>query len=1322
MGNRPDTTTPNKSASEIRRLGKYEIVKRLGQGGMGTVYLANDTELKRTVALKILSRERAENETLVRRFKAEAQAAAQLRHKNIVAVYEAGEIDGQLYIALEYVDGTDVLSLIQKRGVLPPKRSVKVVRQVATALQHAFERKIVHRDIKPSNMLIQPNGVVKLADLGLARSLDETLDTSITRDGTTVGTIDYMAPEQARNSKATDVRSDIYALGCSWYHMLTAQPPFPDGDVSNKIQAHFNTAVPNPRDLNPGVPEAYVAVMQKMMAKDPKDRYQTPLELVHDLDQVVNATGAVAAELLSDLPEGDSPSSELKNADEQISQINEKWKGRGKPPRTQSQRSKRTKKSSAKDSPADGAEALSKKLPARELKKRQRAGGPSFVIDIDYLRIGFAAAIVLAVVGLGWWAMSRFSGEGPPVSNSSNSLSQSDELPPELEQVSQDNGSDPSGATNTPRFDIRETLPSITRGDPPFPGTDDLPGQDSAAVRELVPDWVYALRDLDSDLKTRLVVDTTSGARRGSRSIAEAVQASGGRSAVIQLKGPGPFPLEPFSLRRGQRIALRSGSGLRPVVQVSVPAKSDGRIAHLIVGQGLLDCEGLDFLITSTTSAKADSGTLAHLTTGMLALHDCTVTVTDNVERYTLCQAQPKHDDGTAPRILLEKTIVRGPRLTVVQCRAPEIDIVVGGSILATQAGPLVNVELTRGRGPSQASENTPQTENTGAQTEPAANDDQTSPPPAEQRDSQVRVLASLLASGDEVFQLTRHRSEGNEALQLRLRRSICAATEEKATLLNLTDWPARATVLSGQPRVEWLSWLQDRTQLRGFSALVHLDRPQQPVTVQDEAGWQAFWGKPVETQSLCMDPCLAVENFTFLTSEELLSDCQALIPPELASGTDIGPARSMLPPLPNDLIEERLILAAQPHLPPKMDTLSAPTEIKQFDLKRTGDKLNDILNGSTVPDGARVQLLGAGLRTLPRLHLKNKSLQLEFVTAPGAKVPLFVKPARPSPGSPAAAAITVEGGHIDLIGANIHQANSSGPSGSDVLVAIKNADFSIRNCSFYGNLNATADNEDPLITWEWSSGNRKYGLIRDSFLLGGQTLLKGETDQGLFVLDNNVLASHTLALHLRFPHSIHQDPTWIEIHRCTFRAGQSAIKIDGLPSQAISYRGHLILSENVFSPAPGSAERKPTVLMHPARMRPDNLVWWWETRNAYDPAFASYRSTGASPRQANFEIDWVGFWGTNRVDRPITGPSSVLFATIVPSLQNIDPQNSELLRECAAAHWAEDGGPVGAKVDRLGPQGNRLSSGKVDPSGKPRVPKAPSTPGKKPASNQPDF
>jgi serine/threonine protein kinase len=315
---------------QLESLGKYQIEREIGAGGMGAVFLARDTTLNRLAALKVLPRDKAENPVLVKRFKAEGQAAAHLRHENIVSVYDAGEEDGYLYIALEYVEGTDLHNMISKRTRVPVRRSLEIITQVTKALAHAYQQGIVHRDIKPANILIRQDGVVKLTDLGLARSIDDNTETSITRAGTTVGTVDYMAPEQARDSKAADIRSDIYSLGCTWYHMLTGRAPFSEGSLTNKLAAHATTPAPDPREYNERVPEGVVAIIHRMMAKSKNDRYQTPEELLDDLQNPnlkrTNVDNNVLEALASDESDGEQPTREvdiLPPADSSDFQINQ---------------------------------------------------------------------------------------------------------------------------------------------------------------------------------------------------------------------------------------------------------------------------------------------------------------------------------------------------------------------------------------------------------------------------------------------------------------------------------------------------------------------------------------------------------------------------------------------------------------------------------------------------------------------------------------------------------------------------------------------------------------------------------------------------------------------------------------------------------------------------------------------------------------------------------------------------------------------------------------------------------------------------------------
>ena len=284
-----------------RRIGDFVLEEAIGVGGMGAVFRALDTQLDRMVALKLLPPDQVHDLEVVQRFYQEARAAARLDHENIARVYAVGHDGAYHYIAFEYIEGTTIRRRVAELGVIPVAETINDALQIAGALVHAAERGIVHRDVKPSNIIVTPGGRAKLVDMGLARRFErgKGIDDGLTQSGTTLGTFDYISPEQARDPRDVDVRSDLYSLGCTLFHMLGGRPPFPDGTVLQKLLQHQEEPAPDIRTLNPGVPADLSAILLRLMAKDRDRRYQTPEHLVRDLMAVAGAQG-----LRSVSPEG----------------------------------------------------------------------------------------------------------------------------------------------------------------------------------------------------------------------------------------------------------------------------------------------------------------------------------------------------------------------------------------------------------------------------------------------------------------------------------------------------------------------------------------------------------------------------------------------------------------------------------------------------------------------------------------------------------------------------------------------------------------------------------------------------------------------------------------------------------------------------------------------------------------------------------------------------------------------------------------------------------------------------------------------------------
>jgi serine/threonine-protein kinase len=281
-------------------IGPFVLLERLGEGGMGQVFKAWHRSWDRIVALKIIRKDRLDSPETVRRFEREIEAASRLSHPNIVAAYDSGTVAGTRYVALEYVEGWDLSRLLKSSGPLPVAIACDYMGQAALGLQHAFERGLVHRDIKPSNLLVARSsrnkdsaaelGTLKILDMGLARlsNSEEPADT-ITNFQATLGTPDYIAPEQARDAHAADIRSDLYSLGCTFYHLVTGRVPFPGGAAMEKLLKHWMEEATPIEELRPEVSVELGDIIRKLMAKKPQDRCQEPIELVAALARVTEA-------------------------------------------------------------------------------------------------------------------------------------------------------------------------------------------------------------------------------------------------------------------------------------------------------------------------------------------------------------------------------------------------------------------------------------------------------------------------------------------------------------------------------------------------------------------------------------------------------------------------------------------------------------------------------------------------------------------------------------------------------------------------------------------------------------------------------------------------------------------------------------------------------------------------------------------------------------------------------------------------------------------------------------------------------------------------
>jgi serine/threonine-protein kinase len=288
----------------------YQLLERLGQGSMGVVYKARQLSMNRLVAVKVLSPRLAADPEFLQRFTREAHLAARLSHNNIVQAIDVGAAGKLNFFIMEFVEGLSIREEVDRGKVYSELEALEIVIQVAQALQHAHRRKLIHRDVKPANIMLTPDGIAKLADLGLARETagDVLADTE---RGKAIGTPYYMAPEQIRADEDVDGRADMYSLGATLYHMVTGQPPFPDKSIDGVLDAHLHRELTPPDHLNRELSAGLGEVVEFMMAKDRRSRYRSPDDLILDLECLLNgeppklARQRIAASTLQQLAAGE---------------------------------------------------------------------------------------------------------------------------------------------------------------------------------------------------------------------------------------------------------------------------------------------------------------------------------------------------------------------------------------------------------------------------------------------------------------------------------------------------------------------------------------------------------------------------------------------------------------------------------------------------------------------------------------------------------------------------------------------------------------------------------------------------------------------------------------------------------------------------------------------------------------------------------------------------------------------------------------------------------------------------------------------------------
>jgi serine/threonine protein kinase len=679
----------NKPTRRTERIGKYEILGHIATGGMGVIYKARDVDLDRLVALKILPPELAAQQTTLIRFEREAKAAARLRHENIVAIFDVGESNGTHFIALEFIEGTDLQDYINRKCRLDTEEARQIMIQAARALVHAHEQGIVHRDIKPSNFLLTHKDnrlIVKLTDFGLAIRHENDAEFRITRDKTTVGTVDYMSPEQARDSRSADIRSDIYSLGCTFYHMLAGLAPFARGTLPERIVQHMQ-APPDLRKLPKSVPEDLVAIINRMLAKKPSDRYQTPAELLNELehpDQVVvpGKRGPAQGKL--------ERSPARKQAIEPTMVIENKVLDK------ESAEPKEVKIAKAKKSPSDAIEEKPRRLdvpaprakanereqptedeiPTREKPRKKTAKSSPLWMYVTAGSVGLLVMVLIVTLIFGGRAPAPKPKEKPP------------DPPPIVEIVPE--------KIETPV--VIDTSPAKMRVEAPaLPIMDMRPDKaDQPALRKEYYGPFAAFPEAPADATVLRMSRLPAAEPNTFHTLAEAfAQAKPNAFTVIEIHDNGPIYVPFLPAAQRQSILLRGAAGHRPLLVWDVPKKSAQKksvSAFCTIAHGKLILENLDFAMKWTDDAPA---TVFDLPDTDFHARECTFSIAGtSPQGVALVRRQRSKDASAEDRTThtwFKRCYVRGAEMSLCSSRESSAALLVEESLIVGYRQPLID-------------------------------------------------------------------------------------------------------------------------------------------------------------------------------------------------------------------------------------------------------------------------------------------------------------------------------------------------------------------------------------------------------------------------------------------------------------------------------------------------------------------------------------------------------------------------------------------------------------------------------------------------------
>lgn len=1196
----------NKSTRRTERIGKYEILDHLATGGMSVIYKARDMDLDRLVALKILPIELAKQQTTLIRFQREARAAALLRHENIVTIFDVGECNGTYFIALEFIEGTDLQDYITRQCKLDPEEARQIIIQATHALVHAYERGITHRDIKPSNFLLMHKGkrlIVKLTDFGLAIQHENDAEFRITRDKTTVGTVDYMSPEQARDSRSADIRSDIYSLGCTLYHMLTGFAPFARGTLPERIVHHMHTPAPDVRKQNKLVPDYLAAIIARMLAKKPEDRYQTPAELLYELEnpdavvvpgrngmterverdgrrkrkfeptQIIDeAVEEEAIEEESDRPRPSRVAKTRKPSERRDSDVDVELPADAMDDSSEHDRStESTDDSSEHDRSTESMDDSAPLWPAP--RKKTATSSPMWM---------YVTGGTVGLLGLVLIIALIFGGKTP-------------RKDPEPEKKP------PPVFVEAPDHKILEPPPLIdtsaalmTVGPLPWPVMDTLPEEaDLAALRK---EYFGPFQSFPQTSKGDLVVPIRRLAS-ANRTLADAFAESKPKQVmIIEINDNGPLFVPSLPALADRTIVVRGGDGFRPMIVWDVPKKSAQEKAvatFCALTQGKLILDNLDFVMRwaedtpatvfalsgSDFHARNCTFSMAGKTTGGIAL----------VRRYAVKATAPTE---RPTQTWLKRCYVRGPAVSLLDSQDTPSAVLLEESLIVGYQQPLFQL---RGR---------------------------------EEDDFSLRCIRSTLVTGQVLLRW--QSSTGGAPLLGRMLDSILSRDDTTAPQGDMIQ-------LAGVNDLTKMNWRAENSVYAGWKQL--LASGVKNIAGTDLDTWHRQWfystGDRAVPDNWPKSPPAELEDQpaqTFLPTRT--PEPAPIAFAALTSTGSTGFVHGWLPAAPTQWIERAFNPRDIPNVPAADFDVPAVEVSKdglyygeRLDLGKPGFDLGAHLTKmlQTYKPAPRVVMHLTGRGVYPTSPMRIKGVQhlvLYFDSGkePGSGATLEASAASIKLRAPL---IDMIGGQLDVIGARFQLSNVTLVP---AIVQVQNGGLTLTRCWLQGPLSKSADAFQNLIAVSNPNPTVATVLLRDNVLVSGKLLLylnenvQLKARNNLFVSLGDAVRIDATAPPTPIKHVFDHNTIAARQTLLMFRTGSDAA---GAPTSVQA-------NSNAFlSPFAGEDFEKPT-LLRGAETWAARGRWGWQGRhNVYDSRWHAYFAgfdKFAGPKQAL--ADWQLVWG----------------------------------------------------------------------------------------------